>query len=121
MKFLVDQAVSWHVARDLNATGHDAVHVREIGFAAADDEKILRHAADEQRVVITQDTDFGTLLMVRRAQRPSVILLRLRDGRPEAHSRVLLANLQEVEDDLQEGAIVVLTDATIRIRMLHGK
>ena len=44
--------------------------------------------------------------------------LRLRDGRPGAHSRAVLANLKELESDLKDGAIVVFTDTTVRIRRL---
>jgi len=119
MKFLVDQAVSWQVARDLGAAGHDAVHVRDVGLAAADDEVVLKRAFDEKRVIITQDTDFGTLLTTTGARRPSVILLRLRDARPEVHARTLLESLEATEEDLQRGAIVVVGDAAIRIRRLR--
>ena len=118
MRFLLDQAVSWRVARDLNDAGYDAVHVREIGLRDAQDDVILKQARDEARVVITQDTDYGTLLAASHAHRPSVILLRMRDGRPETHSSVLLANLPDVEDDLTRGAIVVMGDELVRVRRL---
>ena len=121
MRLLVDQAVSWRVARELAAAGHDAVHVRDVGLAAADDLPILDRASDERRVVVTQDTDFGTLLAASATTRPSVIILRLRDGRPEIHARVLLANLEVIESDLQSGAIVVISDTGIRVRRLPVK
>jgi len=120
MRFLVDQAVSWQIARDLKAAGHDAVHVRDIGLAAANDESVLQRAVEERRVVITQDTDFGTLLTTTGARRPSVILLRLRDGRPEVYTRALLESLRATQEDLQQGVIVVVGDAAIRIRRLSG-
>ena len=118
MRFLVDQAVSWRVARDLAAEGHDAVHVRDLGLAAADDATILRRAADEERVIITQDTDFGTLLAGSFDAQPSVIILRMHNGRPEEHTSALLANLDELDDDLVRGAIVVIGDTAIRVRRL---
>lgn len=118
MKFLVDQAVSWRVGSDLSAAGHDAVHVRNLDMSTAKDAVILGRAADENRIVITQDTDFGTLLAASGSQRPSVILLRMRSGRPAEQARTLLARLAAVEEDLLEGAIVVMTEDAIRIRKL---
>jgi predicted nuclease of predicted toxin-antitoxin system len=49
MRFLVDNALSPEVARGLSDTGHDAIHVRDIGLAAAADSEIFDHAAAEDR------------------------------------------------------------------------
>jgi predicted nuclease of predicted toxin-antitoxin system len=118
LKFLVDQPISWEIARDLRALGHDAVHVRDLGMAAEDDRNILQRAFDDGRVVVTQDTDYGTLLFTAQVRPTSVILFRMRDGRPSAQSAVLCANVPRLEADLNAGAIIVIGDASIRIRRL---
>lgn len=118
MRFLLDQPISRVVAESLKAAGHEAQHVQELGLSKADDAVILNLAAELNAVIITQDTDYGTLLATLRAALPSVILFRMRDGHPLVQVRILLGNLPNLEEPLGRGTIIVFTDKGIRVRSL---
>jgi predicted nuclease of predicted toxin-antitoxin system len=120
VRFLIDNALSPVIDERLTTAGHDAKHVRDYQLQAASDDEIVARAQDEQRVLVSADTDFGTLLALRRERSPSVVLLRngTQQRRPGQQSELLLANLSAVERDLAEGSIVVIEPDRIRIRGL---
>ena len=119
MKFLIDNALSPIVARELALLGHDAVHVRDLGMQDASDDAIFDRAAAEDRVVVSADTDFGTLLAARKQTRPSVILFRHgSQHRPDDQAELLTANLPQLKPALRAGSIIVIAPDRIRIRTL---
>jgi predicted nuclease of predicted toxin-antitoxin system len=118
VRFLVDEALQDLVADRLIAAGHDATHVRALGMQGAIDDDVLAHAADEQRVLITTDTDFGTILALSGAAIPSVLLLRGVGDTADDRVDAITQALKVVEDDLASGAIVVIESDRVRLRKL---
>ena len=119
MRFLVDTNLSAGLAQYLNDEGHDAEHVTDQGLASASDAHILEAAAAQDRVLISSDTDFGTLLSQSGARSPSLILLRrISNRRVRELAALLLANLVEVAEPIEAGAVVVIEESRIRVRML---
>jgi predicted nuclease of predicted toxin-antitoxin system len=119
VRFLVDANVSPWLAERLRAEGHDAIAVRDVGLADAADDAILDHAIDDERIIISHDTDFGALLAFRRLSAPSFILIRSSDPlTPDEQADLITANLDTVAADLAAGAIVVFARGHLRSRRL---
>jgi predicted nuclease of predicted toxin-antitoxin system len=118
MRFIIDNALSPRIAKGLNEAGHDAVHVRDIGLSSATDDEILSQAIMDSRVIVSADTDFGTLLALKNAAMPSFILFRRSDKRPLSLLNLLIDILDNIQDDLDKGAVVVIEDQRLRIRKL---
>ncbi len=119
MKFLIDNALSPQFAEKLRKAGYDALHVRTVSLQSADDDTIFDFAEREDRVIISADTDFGTLLALKHTSKPSVVLFRnLSHRRPKQQIKIFLTNLPNFIQDLEKGCVVVIEEHRIRIRSL---
>lgn len=118
MRFLVDASLSPSVVGSLNDAGHDAVHVGDVLPLDAPDGVVFDAAVEQQRVIVTADTDFGEILARRRSSSPSVVLFRTPGGRPSARAQLLLDHLPAVTQELEDGAIVVFQETRLRVRPL---
>jgi predicted nuclease of predicted toxin-antitoxin system len=119
LRFLLDANLSPRLVEGLNAAGHAARHVDEIGLLGASDVLIFDRAAESQDVLITADTDFSMLLAARGSAGPSVVLLRHVAELPwRDHLALLVANLPAVLADLQGGAVVSLSPTRLAVRRL---
>jgi predicted nuclease of predicted toxin-antitoxin system len=69
--------------------------------------------------IVTADADFGTLLALRGAHRPSVLMLRSSDHlTPEQQADLITVAIGRVESELAHGAIASVTPERIRFRTL---
>jgi len=119
LKFLIDNALSPIFAKRLQTYGYDAIHVRDINMQTSSDEEIFEHAQKEKRIIVSADTDFGTILALRNRQFPSVIIFRrTKNRKPPEQVNLLIANLKEIESSLERGSIIIIEDKRIRIRSL---
>lgn len=119
MKFLIDNALSPIFADTLRRAGHEASHVRDYGMQADGDEEIFEFAATEERTIISADTDFGTLLALRKSAEPSVIIFRRTSNRrPEEQANLLVDCLSDIREPLEQGSVVIIEETRLRIRPL---
>ena len=102
----------------LGEHGLVAVHWSSLGALNAKDEELLEAAIRGEYVLLTHDQDMGTLLALKQTTQPSVVLLRTSDLRPEVVGPKLVSILNDLREDLQAGALVVVEDERIRLRRL---
>lgn len=75
MRFLADNDV-WKKTTDLLRTwGHEVVTAREINLSDSSEREAK--AANDNRLLITRDSDFGALVFLGKAAHNGVILLRI--------------------------------------------
>jgi len=116
MKFIVDECTGTAVVEYLRENGHDVVSVAET-IPQCQDKTILNRAVHEQRILITNDKDFGDLIFRRGLSHHGVLLLRLQDDSATNRVRVVRAVFDRYSDVLKRNFLVA-TERRVRVRYL---
>jgi len=117
MQFMVDESTGTAVVEYLRSAGHDVLAVAET-MPQAEDLDILARAHGEERILVTNDKDFGELVFRSRQAHHGVVLLRVHDESSANRVRVVKAVLDEHADRLV-GHFTVATEGGVRIRPTH--
>ncbi len=75
MLFLADESCDFAAVRALRGAGHDVLAVAEVS-PRAEDEQVLKLATGQQRLLLTEDKDFGRLVYADQQAMGGVILIR---------------------------------------------
>ncbi|MCB0002956.1 MAG: DUF5615 family PIN-like protein [Anaerolineae bacterium] len=118
MRLLLDQGLPRSAAPMLSEGGIDTLHVGEIGYSTAEDAEIIKYAQAEDRVVVTLDADFHSLLAHSGATSPSVIRIRIEGLRAQPVANLLQVVCAQTEEDLVFGAVVTVQTGRVRVRRL---
>ena len=95
----------------------DVVYAAEMAHGATDRE-LIELARRDHRLLLTDDKDFGDLVVRRNWPVPGLILMRLASEQSEARWRRVSAAITRFGDGLI-GRYVVIEDARIRVRELR--
>jgi predicted nuclease of predicted toxin-antitoxin system len=114
VKFLLDEGLPLRLGAYLSSRGHDVATIGRDHPYALSDRAILAIAWREQRIILTNDKDFGDLIFRDRLPHAGVILFRLGyeplDGRIARLERVLAEHAPHLH------RFIVVTSQSVRIR-----
>jgi predicted nuclease of predicted toxin-antitoxin system len=112
MRFLVDRCAGTRLAKWLAAQGHDVLDVRDLGQDPGD-LALLQLAAQQQRILVTVDQDFGTLIFV--GGQPHAGIVRLPDVPADQRIALFADLLARHSDDLEAASIITVQRDKLRI------
>lgn len=115
-KFMVDESVDFPVVSYLRNLGYNVASVAE-DSPSIDDIQILERSFKENRILLVEDKDFGTLIFKEKLKSKGLILFRLEDQSSTAKIKALEIVIAEYSDKLSNSFIVV-SENKIRVRKL---
>ena len=114
MRFLLDENVDYRLLSFLRKRRHDGVFLTERYTYGLTDHHVLRIAEQENRILLTNDKDFGELIVRRQLSHTGVLLFRLKDETLANVQTRLEQVLTEYTDQLHH--FIVITQKRIRVR-----
>jgi predicted nuclease of predicted toxin-antitoxin system len=117
VKFLADANVSMEMVAMLRDLGHDCMDSSKIP-PRMQDVDVLRMAADDARIVLTSDKDFGELIFIHRIACSGVVLIRVASALESAR----VAHVRSVWPTVMSrlpGSFVTITFSSVRARPLR--
>ncbi len=118
MRFLLDASADFRLFAFLTDLGHDVATIAKDHPQNLSDADVLAVAVAEQRILITNDRDFGELIFRRRLPHAGVIYFRLE--RTDLDTKIV--GLQRVLTDYADklSGFVTVAEGGIRIRGAPG-
>jgi predicted nuclease of predicted toxin-antitoxin system len=113
VRFLADESCDFGVVRALRATAHEVLAVAELA-SGSDDAIVLDMACRQNRVLLTEDKDFGQLVYAHSQQSSGVIFIRYPASARKTLPNGVVGLVSELASDLM-GSFVVMSPGRIRI------
>jgi predicted nuclease of predicted toxin-antitoxin system len=116
MRFLADESCDFAVVRALRRAGFDVLCISE-STPRAEGSEVIRLALREERILLTEDKDFGRLVYSHGQEALGVIFLRFPTFARKQISRDVL-NLVKQQGEKLAGSFVTVQPG--RIRIIHA-
>jgi predicted nuclease of predicted toxin-antitoxin system len=116
LKFLADESFSFGIISVLRKKGYDIKWIGEVA-AGVSDRIVYKIAQEEDRVILTEDKDFGELAVRYRLKTSGVVLLRINSKEKELRQRRVFELFERFPGKL-EGHLIVVDSEKFRFREL---
>jgi predicted nuclease of predicted toxin-antitoxin system len=115
---LADENINPILVNTLRDNGFDVAHVNDVGLGNTPDHVILSYAFDQNRIVLTLDDDFGTLIF--KNKQPFIGIIRLHPGHliGDLHIPTLQAILA-IDIEYQSPFLLVAEKRTDRVHIRY--
>jgi predicted nuclease of predicted toxin-antitoxin system len=117
MRFFLDQDVYAATARLLKELGHDVVTAGETGHARATDLELVSITLQQDRILVTRDRDFGSLVFLQNLL-AGVIYLRISPLNLHSCHRELETILGRYSEEQMKSSFIVVEPGRHRLRRL---
>jgi predicted nuclease of predicted toxin-antitoxin system len=118
VKVFLDQGVPYSTTQYLTDAGWEVLHAVDLEMERATDRAIITYARDNDSCCITLDADFHSIIAVDNAEKPSVIRIRHEGLKGKDVAELLIRIWPDIESALESGALVTVTDRSVRVRYL---
>ena len=118
MRWLIDECVDADLVVLLRESEHDVIYMSDVAPHTTDTQ-VMNRADRENRLLLTEDKDFGDLVFRQARPVPGIVLLRIDTSRRLRKGPRLLAAIDRFGDTLF-GRYTVVEDARFRSRPLRS-
>ncbi|MDI6770326.1 MAG: DUF5615 family PIN-like protein [Anaerolineales bacterium] len=112
LRFLTDESCDFTVVRTLRANGYDVLAVSEYMQRSVDSD-LIEQARRENRILLTEDKDFGWLVFASQSLSAGVILIRFPNNLRSTLGQSVLQLVEQYGSELA-GAFVVVQPGQVR-------
>jgi predicted nuclease of predicted toxin-antitoxin system len=116
VRWLADECIAASLVASLRQSGHDVLYVTEYA-AGLHDANVVDLAMREQRLLLTEDKDFGDLVFRRGRAAAGIVLMRIASENPRLQAKRLATAIDQYGDRLF-GQYLVIEEGRFRSRPL---
>jgi predicted nuclease of predicted toxin-antitoxin system len=116
IKFLADESCDFMIVRTLRSSDYDVLSVAE-SFPSISDKQVIDHAIKDERILLTEDKDFGEWVFAHGKKVSGVVLIRFPGNARSQLCKEMMVLVEVHSIELKE-SFTVLEPGRARLRKI---